>query len=320
MSKSISVEQWLLFLDSEYLSSFIRDGGASIKFAVTSEELKPSLYQAITTQARDQGYLVVDIDAADCRAHMPQDVFFEIAKQVNWRHLARRCVLKLARNLEYDVDHIDPNAKNNIFEEIGATKGLDSTIMLNHVLMRPLQDNVYRNLQMAKDFRVAMSHLCQREDIDGDDQYTGQPLLDWLTGDNTRLSNVKPFQIYTGINRTTARHFIESALYWFQYVGYTGTVLLLDNSRVTLPRNPRDGQKYYTKTMTIDHYQLLREFIDGTDQLTGTLLLVVTNNEFLDEDARTRGFGIYPALMTRVMDDVRDKNLVNPIASLIRLS
>ena len=29
---------------------------------------------------------------------------------------------------------------------------------------------------------------------------------------------------------------------------------------------------------------------------------------------------MYQALMTRVMDDVRDKDLVNPIASLVRLS
>ena len=72
--------------------------------------------------------------------------------------------------------------------------------------------------------------------------------------------------------------------------------------------------------MIMDHYELLREFVDGTDQLAGALLVVVTNSTFLDVDARSRGFGLYPALMTRIMDDVRDKNLVNPIASLVRLS
>jgi hypothetical protein len=72
--------------------------------------------------------------------------------------------------------------------------------------------------------------------------------------------------------------------------------------------------------MVVEHYELLREFIDATDRLTGTLLVIATSTEFLDNDAGSRGFGIYPALMTRVMDDVRDKNLVNPVASLVRLS
>ena len=74
--------------------------------------------------------------------------------------------------------------------------------------------------------------------------------------------------------------------------------------------------------MALEHYELLREFIDGVDRLAGTLLAIVTNLDFLDEspDRRSRGYGIYPALQTRVMDDVRDRKMVNPIASLVRLS
>ena len=64
------------------------------------------------------------------------------------------------------------------------------------------------------------------------------------------------------------------------------------------------------------------EFVDTTDRLTGTFLVVVASSDFLEEEAgpRNRGFGIYQALMTRVIDDVRDRNLVNPVASLVRLS
>ena len=101
-----------------------------------------------------------------------------------------------------------------------------------------------------------------------------------------------------------------------------GTVILFDNSRVTVARNPKDGLKYYTRAMTLEHYQLLREFVDRVDQLNSALLLVVTNREFLDESAvrSSRGYGIYDALRTRVMDDVRDQNRVNPLSSLVRLT
>ena len=68
----------------------------------------------------------------------------------------------------------------------------------------------------------------------------------------------------------------------------------------------------------MEHYELLREFVDSVDQLTSTLFVVLTSQDFVDENS-TRGYGIYQALRTRVMDDVRDRNMANPIASLVRL-
>ena len=48
MPNDMPLSDWLGFLDSEYLSTFIKDGGASIKFAVSEETLKPALRQAIS--------------------------------------------------------------------------------------------------------------------------------------------------------------------------------------------------------------------------------------------------------------------------------
>ena len=319
MPNDMPLSDWLGFLDSEYLSTFIKDGGASIKFAVTTEDLKPELRTAIVGRSKELDYIVIEVDAAVSRVHMPQDIFFEMASQVDWRILARRLILRLASDRGHRVDSINPIDSGNIFKAIGESNGLSSEFV--YLGLSPqIQDKVYRNPQMAKDFRVAMAQLCIQEDTREDQQYGGQPLIDWLTGNNTKVSSVKPFLIYNAINRTTARHFIESAVYWYQYVGHAGTLILLDNSRVTLARNPRDGRRYYTKPMVMAHYELLREFVDGADRLLGTLIVVATNRDFLDEDSGSRGFGIYEALMTRVMDDVRDRTLVNPIASIVRLT
>jgi hypothetical protein len=318
MANTMPLHEWLRFMDSEYLSSFIRDGGASIKFAVTREGLKPALYEALESQCRASGYVVVKLDAVASRVHMPQDIFFGMAKQVDWRLSARRLILKLAKERGYRVDHIDPRQNRNPFAAVGEANALESESIYRE--LRPFIDSeVAKNRHMAKDFRLAMSHFCQCESMSGNGSYIGQPLIDWLTGTVTRVSHVKSFSIYTGINRTTARHFIESALYWFRYVGYAGTVILFDNSRVTLARNPKDGLRHYTRAMAMDHYEVLREFVDTTDQLTGALMVVVTNYDFLDESG-PKGYHIYQALMTRIMDDVHDRNQVNPMASLVRLS
>ena len=319
MPNDMVLSDWLGFLDSEYLSTFIKDGGASIKFAVVAEDLKPQLLRSVKDLSTQLGYIVIDLDAGVSRVHMPQDIFFGMASQVDWRLLARRLILRLSKERGHRIDNVNPDDSGHIFRAIGESNNLSSEMVFQE--LRPeLETRVYRNTQMGKDFRVAMLQLCLQESTTGEQQYGGQPLIDWLTGINMRVSSVKPFLIYNAITRTTARHFIESAVYWFQYVGHAGTVIMLDNSRVTLARNPRDGLRYYTRAMVMDHYELLREFIDGTDRLLGTLMVIVTNSEFLDEDSKSRGFGIYQALMTRVMDDVRDKTLVNPIASLIRLT
>ena len=245
---------------------------------------------------------------------MPQDIFFALAKQIDWRLLAQRMVRRLAEEKGFSVDGVAiADANDNIYSSLARANGIEARFVLQEI--RPdVVSQVLRNQKMARDFKVAMTHLCTS--LDGGE--SRQPLLDWLTGVNTRISNVRPFSIRTSINRTTARHYIESALYWVRHAGHAGTALLLENSRVTLARRPKDGSRYYTRAMTIDHYELLREFIDDVDRLAATLMVVVTNNNFIDEES-ARGWRIYSALQTRIMDDVRDRNLVNPVAALVRL-
>ena len=318
---NIPIDDWLSRIEGEYLSTFIKGGGSSIKFAVVADDSLPRLRDAVAGRCAALDYVFVALDAARLRAHMPQDIFFELARQMEWRRLARSVILRLSAARHYAVEGIDPGGDDNVFDAIAGANDLESQFLLREI--RPaLQASVSKNPKMARDFRVAMTQLCLQEGNRFDGEYGGQPLLDWLTGANTRVSPVRQFSIYTSINRATARHCIESALHWIRQAGHAGTVILLDNRRVTVARNPRDGLRYYTRAMAVDHYELLREFVDDVDRLAGTLMLVATGAGFVDDGpgARSRGFGIYQALKTRVMDDVRDRNRINPVASLVRLS
>ena len=317
MDNAIPLHEWRRHLSGEYLSSFVRDGGAAVKFAVTSAADRPALRSAMQTECRELDFLFIELNAAHARAHMPQAIFFELARQLDWRRLARKRILRLAEAADYDVDGIGADGTVDVFQAIADLQGIDAKFVLRE-MRKPMEDSIATNRDLARDFRVAMTHLCLHEHT-REGEYGAGPLLDWLTGDDTRVSNVRPFDVFTRIDRTSARHFIESSLRWVRDAGHAGTVILLDNTRVLVSRNPKDGHRYYTKTMVMDHYELLREFIDGVDRLAGTLLLIVTDEEFLDLDSK-RGFGIYPALQTRVMDDVRDRNLVNPVATLVRVA
>lgn len=318
MTNTISIDEWLSIIDREYLSTFIKDGGAAVKFAVSAEGRTPDLFKALKRHCEGIDYVFVSLDAVTSRVHMPQDVFFKLASQVDWRLAARRVILRLLAEKDYRTGDIDPHGAD-VIGAVARANGLEPSSVLAE--LRPaLQNEIVKNADMAKAFRMAMHHLCLMERETGESgHYAGQPLLDWLTDANTRIGDVRPFQIHARINRTTARYFIESALYWIRCAGYAGTVILLDNARVTLARNPRDGLRFYTRAMTMDHYELLREFIDSVDRLAGTLLVVATSYNFIDDQSK-RDWSIYPALQTRVMEDVRDKELINPVAALVRLS
>ena len=324
MDNGIPVPEWVSFIGAEYLESFIRDGGASVKFAVGDAERISELALYLAVQAQELGCAFVQMNAADTRVHMPQDIFYAVARQLDWREMARRVIITLAVEAAYEVSDVDPSADaqsagGDIYAAIGAANGLDA-IAVRQELRPAIRNQVAMNRSMARDFRAAMSQLCLAESAGAGSEYGAQPLIDWLTGINPLVGNVRHFNVHTPINRMTARHYMESAFYWIRHAGYTGVVILLDNTRVTLARRPQDDSGYYTRPMVIDHYELLRELIDSADRLSGTMVVVASDPEFLDPDTRSRGFGIYEALMTRVMNDVHDKNLANPMASLVRLS
>ena len=219
----------------------------------------------------------------------------------------------------YRTDTIDPDSEESVLQAVSSYNSVEEHI-IGLELRRRLPDAVTRNVNMARDFRLAMTHLCLTEMGGAGQTQEASGLLQWLTGVNRRVSNVRAYSIYNTIVRTNAKHFFQSLLYWVRYVGYSGTVVLLDNARVTLRQNPRDGQLFYSRSAVMDHYELLRELIDGTDRLEGFFMVVQSNEGFLDDNPAGKGLSIYRALMGRIAEEVRDRSQANPMAALVRLA
>ena len=99
MTNTLPIKEWLDVVRDEYLDGFVKNGGSSIKFAVPEgEDLAPLLEDALRSMASNLGYLVVSVDSGETRVHMPQEIFFRIASQIDWRRLARRVVLQLSKD------------------------------------------------------------------------------------------------------------------------------------------------------------------------------------------------------------------------------
>jgi hypothetical protein len=320
MSNALPIQKWLEVVRDEYLDGFVKDGGVSIKFAVpVREDLTPPLKDHFTRMAANLGYMVVNVDSGATRVHMPHEIFFRIAEQVDWRLLARRVILKLAEEAGYTVTGLSIDTPGPLLRSIGTANNSVSEEFVLRDLRPKLDRRVALNRSLARDFRVAMERLCISETGDTSESAEGLPIIHWITGLNRRVSSVRRYSIYNSISRTNARHFLESLLYWVRFAGYPGTVVLLDDSRVTLRRNPRDDRRFYSRSAAMDHYELLRELIDGTDRLQGLFMVVLANEDFLDDDRRGKGYVIYDALHSRIGDEIGDRSQANPLSTLVRL-
>ncbi len=316
MTASIGAGEWLGFTQREYLATFLREGGSAVKFAVPLEEgLRDALIDGIADIADKAGYLVVKIHAAETKVHMADEIFFRAASQVPWRTLSQMAIARLAAESGYAwvEDGDEP-----LYLRLAAKNGIDPQLLLLD-LKKAIGEKVLKQRNLSRDFLVAMTQLCIAELGGGPDGATATgAITDWLTGRNKAVSAVKPYQIYRKINRATARYFFESTVHWLRFAGYPGMVAILDAQRITLaPRQPRDERLYYSKAAVLDAYEVLRQFIDGTDRLEGFFLAAIPDAAFLEDEAR--GLSAYEALKFRVFDEVRDRNLVNPMASLARI-
>jgi hypothetical protein len=320
MTAFIQPDVWLRFIEEEYLASYIRDGGCSIKFAVALD--KPSdrcIRDGLSRAAERLGYVVTRLSGSDTKIHMMHEIFFRAAEQVSWTELSRNVIRKLATQSGYAwLQGVAGGSDVPLYQLLAQENHVDPQMLLLDI-RKQIGNQVFKDRRLAKDFRVAMTHLCLAELSGGSDgAMTVRVLTDWLTGRNRMTSPVKPYQIFRRINRSTARYFFESMVHWVRLAGNPGLLLLLDTSQLLLPRDPEDRSFYYTKAAVLDSYEVLREFIDGADRLDGYLMIVLPGNAFLRD--HSRGLSAYEALKFRVFDEIRDKALVNPMASLVRIA
>jgi len=316
MTPDIDAKEYAAFLADSYLSGFVADGGAAVKFAVAADAASLDDFgRALADASERLGFTFVRVDAALAKISMIQQVFFSVAAQIDWPELATRVNAALASELYEDGGGAVTVAR------IAEHNEVDQNIV-RQGMHKGLTKQVIANATLAKDFRVAMTQLCvaQLED-DGLGQQSCTSILDWLRGDLRLISAVKPMQIYQRIGRHNARTMLTSTARWIRQTGGSGLVVNLD-LRALAATNRRDvpeGDLYYTPAALLDAYEVLRQFIDATDEMEGILVIVSAPDSLLD-DFSNRSLQKYRALRNRIWDDVRDRRHADPYAPMVRIA
>lgn len=312
---SLTVPDYSAFLREQYLAEYLPAGGAAVKMAVVgTPETSARLQRAVGAAADATGCLFAAVSAQDVRVDQVQQLFFAVARQVDWTALAGAAV-----RAAYDAAGM-PAEGGLTVAEVAAGYELDPRELYRSV-RRELEDRLLRNPAVARELGRAVFRLAQAELGSSDvDRGEREAVLGWLRGEKVPAAALRPALIHSRIARHNARHLLISLARLLLTTGHSGLVLCLDYARLTESRRPpldqRDGL-YYSKAAALDGFEVLRQLIDATDDLRGVLVMAIVPPALVTDEAR--GLPSYTALQLRVADEVRDRRRPNPFAALVRL-
>lgn len=317
----IAAGDYANFLADSYLIDYVATGGAAVKFVVPPDDNTAAAFSSsLHAAAAAADFTSLSVDAVSTRVHLMDQVFFDIARQVDWIALARVAVRRAMSAAGYPAPATSLDSEALSVDALAEHHRVDP-VELSRDLNRQLQSMIMRDYAMVQEFRVAMLRLCQAELATGQvTEAERDAVIAWLHGVLRQMSQLRSAMIFRRIGRHNARKLFFSSCHWVAVNGAAGVVLELDVRRLGFARRPLPEERnglYYTKTALLDAYELLRQLVDNTDELSRCCVVVVAAPEFLTDEHR--GVGAYQALKLRIHDEVRDRNRDNPFASLVRL-
>lgn len=309
-------DDYAQFLADEYLTNYLPAGGGSVKLVVAGDaDVAGRFAQSLQAAAHRASCHLVSVSAESTKVHMIDQVFFAVARQVDWDRLAATIV-----EGAYDAIAFPASDGRLSVVEVANDHDIDPRELYRSV-RRQLERDLLYDTRMPRELRRALLRLTQAAVGQGDvSPHEAQVVRDWLIGEPVSLRDLREALIYSRIGRHNARDLLTSVGRLLLRAGQGGLVLHLDLSRLAEARRPPVAERtglYYSRMAVLDAYELLRQLIDATDDLAGILVVAVVRPELVTDE--NRGLPSYAALQLRVADEVRDARRVNPFASLVRL-
>lgn len=309
----IAIREWLATLRSEYLDSFVNDGGSAIKFIVSTEEDASSAKRHILEMTSQRGMPSITIESRETRIHMIQDVLFRVARNLDIADLAQKQAERIVAENGFSWPRPGQPAS---FEAIGRASDVDAAIVKRD-LQRYMTKHLMQDRRLAQDFRVAIMRLVygrfQARKVGEDDEQ--RLIIDWLRGTLHGRSGLASMGIAGPIGRHNARAILRSLSHWHRSVRGRGILLWFDLGDL----GARGGPYRYTPAAALDVFEVLRQLIDGIDTLGGMLCVVSVRPGFMDESDHRYSIHAYLALKMRLWPDVRPERRDNPLAPLVEL-
>lgn len=307
----MSWEEYVSIMASDYLERYLIDGGSTVKVVLADDERRRGFSDKLVTRAKRLDYVCVSLDASNIRINKLEDVWFAIARQIDWLELARR-FLKVSLFPRFDIPEDDCS-----IEAIARKNGLERWVV-QRALDEVMHARLIRRGGLSAEFRRAIFNLIGSLLSPLGVVASATPfVLQWLRGELDSIVPVKPAMLYRKIGKTNGRQMLVSLPKWLRDCRAAGLVLTIDIAKVTSSERIPDALNY-GRVARIDCYEVMRQFIDATDAVDGLGLWFAADTSFADDEQR--GMHIYPALEMRLAQDIHDTSRPNPFASMVRVS
>ena len=312
----IGVSEYTRFFEDHCLQLYILDGGATVKFCIGDDADLETLLVSMETTASNLKMVLAPIDASRIKVQMIDQLFFGVARGIDWNTLSRTIVNRVCGSAGFPIPNEHPKAALTDLAEIYSCDPRE----LQRDINREFQKVIFKDHNMVQDFRIAMLRLCQYEFRTGQvSDVEAEAINQWLVGELKQVSLLRSARIFRKVDRTNARGMLFSLVRWINKGGYSGLLVTLDLRQFFKPRvvGTDDLPILYSRAAVIDAYESLRQLIDNTDEFKNMATVVCLPPEFLND--RMRGVDAYQALKLRIYDEVRDQSRDNPFGSLVRL-
>ena len=310
MEAAVSLDQYLRAMKTDYLEYYIARGGATVKVGTASEPTRGALSDALLEQATRAGYHCATLNAGDVRISKLEDVWFSIARQIDWVQTGRD-FLKNALFPRFDIDgedySLDGIARKNGLERWVVQRALDEILSARLLRAKGLSGEFRRAM-----FSIVGSLLAPVGIVSNVAPY----VLKWLRGELASIIPIKSAMLYRRVNKTNARQMLVSLSRWLRECGAPGLVIVIDIARISAA-DRSVASLSYARVARIDCYEVIRQFIDSTDSMSGLGLWFLADESLVDDEVR--GMHLYPALEMRLAQDVHDRQRSNPFAPLVRV-
>jgi hypothetical protein len=312
---AIAMEEWLHLLETEYIGTFIAEGGAAVKLVVAPElDAVNETLARVAGAALEKGYLIAWVDSAQVKVQMVDQLFHAVARQVDWNEAMERWLRQRFTENGYQIPEGIPLSA---VDTIAAANDTSRPQLLAEV-RRWINNTLTADGTLCKEFRTALKMLAlglvNPQNVSPND---AEVVRQWLRGEKYPLGPLKRLQIHQRIGRHNARLMLTSLTSFLPKLGYTGVLLAINLCAVVSDSPLPDAPIRYSRAAVQDVYEALRQFIDSTDELKYFLLVAGAGPGLVFNEKR--GLDCYSALKLRTFDDVRDRNRANPLGSLVRL-
>lgn len=298
------------------LAEFVGSGGAMVRFMVC-EHPSDLAYARRSLESLAEGSKLhfFQVDGSRTRLHYPNEILAAVAEQIDFHRLMSSFLFQAVIDEGYEIP---AGAEDFVIREIaGMNEVLPKDV--RGVINARIRSDIMRDRRLVRDVRYALWATARDVLHGAPSRVVGDIPKRWLASQVPSIRELRDFGIVQKVNRYNARGLLRSLLTWLPASQWNGSIVFVDAMRLAEPRNLRDGTTYYTRAALSDVYEVMREFIDETDDMSHVLMVFAMPSDFQSIDPRGRGMGAYQALQFRVTS-FAEATLPNPLSNMVLLS